>query len=37
MLEEPKQVYLDRPFLYSIIDTETGIPVFIGVLNTVSK
>lgn len=37
VLEEPKQVYLDRPFLYSIIDTETGIPVFIGVLNTVSK
>ena len=32
--EEPEYVILDRPFIYSIIDTETGLPIFIGVLNT---
>lgn len=37
VIEEPEQVYLDRPFIYSIIDTDTGIPVFIGVLNTVTE
>ena len=25
-----KEVYLDRPFVYAIIDAETGIPLFIG-------
>lgn len=34
MLEEKKPaekfVYLDRPFVYAIIDRETGIPLFIG-------
>jgi serpin B len=29
-LEPPKTVYLDRPFVYMIIDCETNIPVFIG-------
>ena len=28
-----KEVYLDRPFVYAIIDRETGIPVFLGALN----
>ncbi len=28
--EEPHTVYLDRPFVYMIIDTENNIPVFIG-------
>ena len=28
--EEPKTVYLDRPFVYMIYDVETGIPFFIG-------
>ena len=32
--EEPKEVYLDRPFIYAIVDTDTGIPVFLGVVNT---
>ena len=32
--EEPEYVILDRPFIYSIIDTETGLPIFMGVLNT---
>ena len=27
-----KQVFLNRPFLYAIVDDETGIPVFIGVV-----
>lgn len=33
--EEPPTVFLDRPFVYAIIDTETGLPVFIGIVNTV--
>ena len=28
--EEGKTVYLDRPFLYMIVDRETGLPVFLG-------
>lgn len=34
--DEPKYVYLDRPFLYAIIDTDTGLPVFIGTVNSVN-
>lgn len=30
MEEEPKRVILDRPFLYAIVEEETGLPVFIG-------
>ena len=30
--EEPKQVYLDRPFVYMLIDCENGIPFFIGTM-----
>ena len=33
--EEYKEVYLDRPFAYAIIDVETGVPVFIGTVNSV--
>lgn len=29
-LEEPKTVYLDRPFLYLLIDCGTNLPIFIG-------
>ena len=32
VLEETKQVYLDRPFVYMLIDTETNIPFFIGTM-----
>lgn len=32
--ENPKEIYLDRPFVYLIVDTETGIPSFIGVTQT---
>ena len=28
--EEGKTVYLDRPFLYMIVDREAGLPVFLG-------
>lgn len=30
VIEDPKQVYLDRPFVYMLIDCETNIPFFIG-------
>lgn len=28
--EEPKKVWLDRPFVYMIIDTQNNLPLFIG-------
>lgn len=28
--QQPKQVYLDRPFVYMIIDTQNNLPLFIG-------
>lgn len=30
-----REVYLDRPFAYAIVDVETGTPVFIGTVNSV--
>lgn len=33
--ETPPVVNLDRPFVYAIIDTHTGIPIFIGTVNTI--
>ena len=30
-----KEVYLDRPFVYMIVDTATETPVFVGTLNSV--
>ncbi len=35
--EEPKEVYLDRPFLYMIIDCKNNTSVFIGILNDPSS
>ena len=32
---ESRQVYCDRPFAYAIIETATGLPVFIGTVNEV--
>ena len=29
-----KEVILDRPFVYAIIDTETNMPIFLGTVNT---
>ena len=31
-VERPKEVFLDRPFLYMLIDTETCVPFFIGAM-----
>ncbi len=31
-LDKPKEVILDRPFVYMIIDTENKLPIFIGTL-----
>ena len=31
--EPPHEVILDRPFLYFIVDRETGTPVFLGTMN----
>ena len=32
-MEEPvPRVYLDRPFLYMLVDRETNLPAFIGVV-----
>ncbi len=37
-VEEPREtreVYLDRPFIYAIVEADTGAPLFIGTLQTV--
>lgn len=34
MPEKIKQVYLDRPFVYAIIDVKTGVPLFIGAVQS---
>ena len=28
--DPPPEVYLDRPFLYMLVDRETNLPAFIG-------
>ena len=33
--KEIKKVYLNRPFVYAIIDTESGIPLFIGAVKKI--
>ena len=37
MSEEPKRICLDRPFVYAIVDYETGFPIFLGAVNTTAK
>ncbi|MCD7867478.1 MAG: serpin family protein [Clostridiales bacterium] len=32
--EEPKTVYLDRPFVYMLIDCETNTPIFMGTVTS---
>ena len=34
--EDPKEVYLDRPFVYMLIDCENNIPFFIGTMMDVN-
>lgn len=33
--EKIPEVYLDRPFVYGIINTDTGLPIFIGIVNQI--
>lgn len=35
--EPPKEVYLDRPFLYAIVEESTGLPIFMGAVNAVTN
>lgn len=35
--EEPKEVYLERPFVYMIIDMENNLPVFMGTVMSVGE
>ncbi len=35
--EPPKQVYLDRPFVYAIMDCENNIPLFMGTMLDVAQ
>ena len=32
LIEDPKEVYLDRPFVYMLVDCENGTPFFIGAM-----
>jgi serpin B len=34
---EPKTVYLDRPFVYMLIDCKTNLPLFIGTLTDIGE
>ncbi len=34
--DDPKQVYLDRPFVYAIIDTSSNLPLFIGTVDSLA-
>lgn len=36
MREPPKEVILDRPFLYMIFDTQSNLPIFIGTVNSMN-
>ena len=39
MIEEPEPYYifLDRPFIYGIVDNESGVPIFLGVQNSMAE
>lgn len=37
MEEDPKSVYLDRPFVYMLIDCATNIPFFVGTMMSVNE
>ena len=34
VMDETKYVILNRPFVYAIVENETGLPVFIGCQNS---
>ena len=35
--EEIPEVYLDRPFVFMIVDTDLNLPIFIGRVNTIEE
>ena len=35
--EQTKEIYLDRPFVYMLIDCERNIPLFIGTMMDIEK
>ena len=35
--EPPKTIILNRPFIYAIVENETGLPIFLGCRNTMEK
>ena len=35
-IEAPIEIRMDRPFVYALVDTETGIPLFIGTVRTLN-
>lgn len=35
--EEIYNVYLNRPFLYAVVDGKTNVPIFIGIVNSVKE
>lgn len=37
MITEPKEVFLDRPFVYMIVDNESLLPLFLGVECSVNR
>ncbi len=36
-MNEPKTVYLDRPFVYALLDCETNLPIFIGAVTDIGE
>ena len=37
VIDEPKYVYLDRPFVYMLIDCENNVPLFIGAMTDINE
>lgn len=35
IVEDPKRVILDHPFLYAIVEKESGLPIFIGIVENI--
>ncbi len=35
-MSEPKEVILNRPFIYMIVDNDTNLPIFIGAVNSIN-
>ena len=36
LIESPIEIRMDRPFVYALVDTETGVPLFIGSVKTLN-